>query len=105
MGCGIAAAEEHGGITAKKRHIFVTAENGAPVRAVHILIISAILKSAHERLEGRGMRISARSERGLRAKKAQRKCGREKEFLHKNRLTNRNGYNIIPMFPKGKMRV
>ena len=55
MGCGIATAEDHGGITAKNRHIFVTAENGAPVRAVHILIISAILKSAHEGLEGRGM--------------------------------------------------
>ena len=52
MGCGIAAAEEHGGITAKKRHIFVTAENGAPVRAVHILIISAILKSANGLREG-----------------------------------------------------
>ena len=51
------------------------------------------------------MRISVWSERGLRAKKAQRKCGREKEFLHKNRLTNGNGYNIIPMFLKGKMRV
>lgn len=96
MGCGIAAAEDHGGITAK---------NGAPVRAVHILIISAILKSANERLEGRGMRISARSERGLRVKKGAAEGKAEKEILRKNRLTNGNGYNIIPMFPKGKMRV
>lgn len=75
MGCGIATAEDHGGITAKNRHIFVTAENGAPVRAVHILIISAILKSAHEGLEGRGMRISAQS--AGRAAREKRRSGRE----------------------------
>lgn len=66
MGCGIAAAEDHGGITAK---------NGAPVRAVHILIISAVLKSAHERLEGRSMRISAQS--AGRAAREKRRSGRE----------------------------
>lgn len=51
------------------------------------------------------MRISARSERGLRVKKGAAEGKAEKEILRKNRLTNGNGYNIIPMFPKGKMRV
>lgn len=52
-----------------------------------------------------GMRISAQSERGLRVKKGAAEGKAEKEILRKNRLTNGNGYNIIPMFPKGKMRV
>ena len=42
---------------------------------------------------------------GLRVKKGAAEGKAEKEILRKNRLTNGNGYNIIPMFPKGKMRV